>query len=193
MDWFQKLREFVRSQPDVFRFLVLGFGGYIVWHLAYETYLKPATLLDEYITENLIEVTEWAVDAMGYEPLAYFQETDGAFRHRVGISGAQGVFVGPSCDGVVLFALFAIFILSFPGRWLRKLWYIPVGIGAIHSANIIRIISLLMIQLYLGEEALKFNHDYTFTVFVYSIIFALWYGYAAGAGFGLKRPPTASA
>ena len=90
--------------------------------------------------------------------------------------------VGPSCDGVVLFALFAIFILSFPGRWLRKLWFIPLGIAAIHAANILRIVSLLFIQLYFGEEALKFNHDYTFTVFVYSIIFALWYGYTAGAG-----------
>ena len=182
------MREFVRSQPDVFRFLVLGFGGYIVWHLAYETYLKPATLLDEYITQNLIVFTEAVVEVLGYEPLALYQESDGEFRYRVGIQGANGVLVGPSCDGVVLFALFAIFILSFPGRWLRKAWYIPAGIAAIHAANILRIISLLMIQLYFGEEALKFNHDYTFTVFVYSIIFALWYGYAVGAGFGLKRP-----
>ena len=188
MDWIQKLREFVRSQPDVFRFLVLGFGGYIVWHLAYETYLKPATLLDEYITQNLIVFTEAVVEVLGYEPLALYQESDGEFRYRVGIQGANGVVVGPSCDGVVLFALFAIFILSFPGRWLRKLWYIPAGIAAIHAANILRIISLLMIQLYFGEEALKFNHDYTFTVFVYSIIFALWHGYAMRAGFGLKRP-----
>jgi exosortase family protein XrtF len=193
MRWILKLCEFVRSQPDVFRFLVLGFGGYIIWHLSYETYLKPATLLDEYITENLIVVTEGLLDAVGYEPVALFQENDGLFRNRVGIRGAQGVFVGPSCDGVVLFALFTIFILSFPGRWTRKLWFIPVGIIAIHAANIFRIISLLMIQLYLGEEALKFNHDYTFTVFVYSIIFALWYGYAAGAGFRLgstKNPST---
>jgi len=48
MRWIQKISEFVRSQPDVFRFLVFGFGGYIVWHLTYEEYLKPATLLDEY-------------------------------------------------------------------------------------------------------------------------------------------------
>jgi exosortase family protein XrtF len=190
MRWISNLREFVRSQPDVFRFLLLGFGGYIVWHLSYETYLKPATLLDEYITENLIVVTERLLGSVGYEPVAFFQENDGPFRNRVGIHGAQGVFVGPSCDGVVLFALFAIFILSFPGRWTRKLWFIPAGIAAIHAANIFRIISLLMIQLYLGEEALKFNHDYTFTVFVYSIIFALWYGYAVGAGFGLGRSKT---
>jgi len=190
MRWIQTLREFVRSQPDVFRFLVFGFGGYIVWHLSYEEFLKPATLLDEYITQNLIVVTEMLMDFLGYEPLAFFQQNDGLFRYRVGIQGAQGVMVGPSCDGVVLFALFAIFILSFPGRWIRKLWFIPLGIAAIHAANILRIVSLLLIQLYFGEDALKFNHDYTFTVFVYSIIFALWYGYTVGAGFRLRPEGT---
>lgn len=184
MRWIPNLREFVRSQPDVFRFLVLGFGGYIAWHLSYENYLKPATLLDEYVTQNLIVVTEHLMQMLGYEPVAFFQENDGMFRYRVGIRGAQGVMVGPSCDGVVLFALFAIFILSFPGTWFRKLWFIPAGIAVIHAANVARIVGLLFIQLYLGEEALKFNHDYTFTVLVYAIIFALWYVYAVGAGFG---------
>ena len=193
MIWTQKFREFVRSHPDVFRFLVLGFGGYIVWHLAYETYLKPSTKLDEYITEYLIVMTEAAMNVVGYEPITFFQENDGEFRYRVGIHEAQGVLVGPSCDGVALFALFSIFILSFPGRWARKFWYIPAGIAAIHATNILRIISLLMIQLYFGEEALKFNHDYTFTVFVYCIIFALWYGYAAGGIRGLKGPQTQQA
>lgn len=179
MNWFQQIREFVRSQPDVFRFLTLGFGGYILWHLAYEEYLKPATLLDEYVTENLIVVTEWVMSVLGYGVNEFFQQTDGLFRSRVGIDGAAGVFVGPSCDGVVLFALFVIFVSAFPGKWSRKLWFIPVGLAIIHAANIIRIISLLFIQLYFGEEALQFNHDYTFTVFVYAIIFWLWYVFAS--------------
>ena len=70
MGLIKKLREFVRLQPDVFRFLVLGFGGYIVWHLAYETYLKPATLLDECITQNLIVVSEAVVEALRVLDLA---------------------------------------------------------------------------------------------------------------------------
>jgi exosortase/archaeosortase family protein len=118
------------------------------------------------------------MDSLGYLVNAYFQATDGLFRTRVGIAGAAGVFVGPSCDGVVLFALFTIFILSFPGHWLRKVWFIPFGVAIIHMANVFRIICLLWIQLYFGEEAMTFNHDYTFTVFVYSIIFLLWYLYA---------------
>ena len=92
MRWIQKISEFVRSQPDVFRFLVFGFGGYIVWHLTYEEYLKPATLLDEYVTQHLIISTEWVMESLGYLVNAYFQATDGMFRTRVGIAGAAGCF-----------------------------------------------------------------------------------------------------
>ena len=177
----QQLKEFVRSQPDVFRFLVLGFGGYVVWHLSYEGFLKPETFMDEYVTESLIVVTEWVLEWLGYGLNTQFQVMDEAFRSRVGIKGVAGVFVGPSCDGGVLFALFAIFIASFPGKWTRKAWFIPMGIVVLHGANAFRIICLLMIQLY-WPSALEFNHDYTFTVFVYSIIFALWYLYAMQPG-----------
>lgn len=188
----QQLREFVRSQPDVFRFLLLGFGGYIVWHLSYEEFLKPATFMDEYVTESLIVITEWALEWLGYGLNTQSQIMDEAFRTRVGIEGAAGVFVGPSCDGVVLFALFAIFIASFPGRWTRKVWFIPLGIAILHAANAFRIICLLMIQLY-WPSAMEFNHDYTFTVFVYSIIFALWYVYATQQnGMSWKRPTARS-
>ena len=138
------------------------------------------------MTQHLIISTEWVMESLGYLVNAYFQATDGLFRTRVGIAGAAGVIVGPSCDGVVLFALFAIFVASFPGRWLRKVWFIPLGIAVIHAANAFRIICLLWIQLYFGEDAMTFNHDYTFTVFVYSIIFLLWYLYAAKGGEGKR-------
>lgn len=174
MQIINQLREFVRSQPDVFRFLAFGFGGYIAWHLTYEEFLKPSTLLDEYVQHYVIVVSESILRFVGYEMNAYFELYDGDFRSHVGIMGAAGVEVGAPCDGVVLFALFGIFIASFPGKWKRKLWYIPLGIAVLHAANVFRIICLLLIQLYV-PEALEFNHDYTFTVFVYSIIFLLWY------------------
>jgi hypothetical protein len=85
MRWIQKLSEFVRSQPDVFRFLVFGFGGYIVWHLAYEEYLKPVTLLDEYVTQHLITSTEWIMESLGYLVNAYFQATDGHFERALAL------------------------------------------------------------------------------------------------------------
>lgn len=181
------LKEFVRSQPDVFRFLMLGFGGYIAWHISYEGFLRPATFLDEYVTENLILVSEEVLRWFGYGLNTQYQIMDLAFRTRVGIAGSKGLFVGPSCDGVVLFALFTIFIFSFPGNWKRKMGFIPLGIMILHAANVFRVICLLLIQRY-RPSALEFNHDYTFTVFVYSIIFALWYLYGSYYSGKRRRP-----
>jgi exosortase/archaeosortase family protein len=49
-----------------------------------------------------------------------------------------------------------------------------VGIVAIHIANLVRVISLVILNFY-RPSALAFNHDYTWTVLVYGFIFWLWY------------------
>jgi exosortase/archaeosortase family protein len=54
------------------------------------------------------------------------------------------------------------------------MWFIPLGILAIHIANLIRVISLVILNYY-RPSALSFNHDYTWTVLVYGFIFWLWY------------------
>jgi exosortase/archaeosortase family protein len=72
-----------------------------------------------------------------------------------------------------LFALFAGFVVAFPGKIKNKLWFIPLGILIIHLTNIIRILALAIIA-YKSPNYLEFNHNYTFTVSVYIIVFALW-------------------
>ena len=47
--------------------MVFGFGGYIAWHLAYEEFLKPSTLLDEYVQHYVIVVSESILQFVGYE------------------------------------------------------------------------------------------------------------------------------
>ena len=61
-----------------------------------------------------------------------------------------------------------------PGPLLRKAWFIPAGIALLHFANVVRVIVLARIQA-TSPEWLEFNHDYTFTVLIYGLVFALWY------------------
>jgi exosortase family protein XrtF len=89
------------------------------------------------------------------------------------IAGETMVGVGNPCNGLELFALFAGFIICFPGKFKAKLWFIPLGMIIIHFANVIRTFALALIQLK-APQYLEFNHHYTFTVIVYSIIFLLW-------------------
>ena len=43
-----------RSHGPLFRFLGVGFLGYLAWHLAYTFDLRDHTLMDEYVIHNLV-------------------------------------------------------------------------------------------------------------------------------------------
>ena len=161
----------LRTIPTL-RFFVLAFVAYVVWSMTYEQVLKPQTNLDERVIDHMVGSTETAFEVMGW-PVGSFPQP-ASYRNRVGMDGHAGVQIGAPCDGVALFALFAIFILAFPGSWLRKIWFIPSGIVLLHLANILRVIVLARIQA-TSPEWLEFNHDYTFTVLIYSLVFGLWY------------------
>lgn len=171
----------LRKTPT-FRFFGLAFLAYVAWSVAYEQVLKPQTTLDEVVIEHMVNSTESAFKAIGWPVGTYPQPA--THRDRVGVAGHAGVQIGAPCDGVALFALFAIFILAFPGPILRKLWFIPAGIALLHLANIIRVVVLARIQA-TSPEWLEFNHDYTFKVLIYGLVFALWYLWTA---MGRKTP-----
>jgi len=97
----------------------------------------------------------------------------GNHQFLIDINTLRMVGVGNPCNGLELFALFAGFVLCFPGGAKKKLWFIPLGIIIIHISNFIRAASLALIQFY-NPEYLEFNHHYTFVVIVYGIIFGLW-------------------
>ena len=161
----------LRNAPT-FRFFGLAFLAYVVWSVAYEQVLKPSTTLDEVVIEHMVRSTEAVFEAVGWPVGTYPQPV--THRDRVGVAGHAGVQIGAPCDGVALFALFAIFILAFPGPIFRKAWFIPAGIALLHLANIGRVVFLTRIQA-TSPEWLEFNHDYTFTVLIYGLVFALWY------------------
>ena len=159
----------------VLKFFIGCFVAYLSLYVLYEFVLKPETTLDEWVMNNMVEGAEWGLEVVGLNTGTFPQPT--SYRNRVGVSGTPGVEIGAPCDGLSLFALFAIFIAFFPGLIKRKLWYIPIGILFLHFVNIFRVISLAVIQSKFPDWLL-FNHDYTFTVLVYGVVFGLWYVWA---------------
>ena len=155
----------------VLKFFLGCFVAYLSWYVLYEFVLKPETTLDEWVISNMVEGAEWGIEVVGLKTGTFPQPT--GYRNRVGVSGTPGVEIGAPCDGLSLFALFAIFIAFFPGPVRNKLWFVPLGIILLHGVNISRVISLTFIQSKYSEW-LAFNHDYTFTVLVYGVVFGLW-------------------
>jgi exosortase family protein XrtF len=86
----------------------------------------------------------------------------------------HGTWIGEPCNGIKVMGLFSIFILAFPGDWKHKLWYVPMGVVVIHLTNSIRVSALTIIEAQ-WPEYLDFNHNVTFQVVVYGIIFLMWY------------------
>jgi len=157
---------------SLIRFLGIGLGIYLLWYICYAYFLKDYTLLDEYLIHSMVGVSEWVLRGLGF---ALYEIGSNGLRWQLGIANSPGLLeIGEACDGLVLFVLFAAFILSFPGSVKRKLWFIPLGILSIHIANLMRVVTLVMLNFY-RPEWLAFNHDYTWTVLIYGFIFWLWY------------------
>jgi exosortase family protein XrtF len=87
---------------------------------------------------------------------------------------SHGVWIGEPCNGIKVFGLFTIFIISFKGKVIDKLWFIPIGILILHCINVIRVAILTYISA-TNPYILDFNHNITFQLIVYVSMLGLWY------------------
>ncbi|MBK7947121.1 MAG: archaeosortase/exosortase family protein [Flavobacteriales bacterium] len=152
------------------RFLIIGLLLFLVWQWGYNAVVHPWGGLDRLVIQQLVALAGGMLQAMGYELLP---EPGGEVERYIGVQGGSLLWIGDPCNGVPLFAVFTIFILSFPGPWGHKAWFIPVGIVIIHLLNAIRVAALCIVVT-INYDWLNFNHDYTFYVVVYGAVFLLW-------------------
>ena len=92
----------------------------------------------------------------------------------LGYPHSHGVWIGEPCNGIKVFGLFSIFILSFRGGVKQKLLFIPLGVIILHFLNVLRIAVLTYISA-TSPYILDFNHNITFQLFIYGSMLALWY------------------
>jgi exosortase family protein XrtF len=157
-------------ERKLLRFLLLFLGLYAAWKMLYDWVIHPRAVLDTLVINDTSLWSVWLLELLGYETFQGNHETI----RTIGVQGTHGLWIGDPCNGLTLFALFSLFIIAYPGRWLHKLWYIPVGITLIHILNIIRITALCIITLK-SPETLEFNHTYLFQILMYAFIFLLWF------------------
>ena len=168
---------------EVIWFLVKAAGMLLAWYLVYEFVLNPTEIIDLPMIKHLIWASSLFLSLFGYHVIDRVFED----MRTMGIDGTNGVWIGDACNGITLFAVFAIIIIALPGPVKTKLWYIPMGILVIHLSNIIRITALSIIVFY-KPDILEFNHNYTFQLIEYTIMFLLWIRWVNKySGLSLKR------
>jgi len=177
-------------QNPLYRFLLTAFLLFIAWFVGYELIIHPWGVLDNAVIGNLSYLGNNALDWMGYDMHPEYEQDKGY--RTVIIDGSHGIWIGDPCNGLELFALFTGFILAFPGPVKKKLWYIPVGLVAIHIINLGRVIALAILALK-APESFEFNHTYTFTMLVYGFVFLLWYIWAVKLSGVVQKTESADA
>lgn len=154
------------------RFLAVAGILFVGWYLLYELVLHPWGALDRAVIDNLIHLSGALLTALGYTLLP--EPANAEMIRTIGVQGGHLLWIGDPCNGVSLFAVFALFLITYPGPWRHKLWFIPLGLLSIHLINVVRIAALCIV-VSIDYELLNFNHDYTFYVVVYGWVFLLWY------------------
>ena len=156
------------SRRPLVRFLLVAAGLYLLWFFLYDRNLALDGRLDGALSRNIAAAGAGMLRVFGFDT-----HIDAAQPRLLVMDGRPGVIVGDPCNGLVLYALFAGFVLAFPGGGMRKLWFIPLGIAAIYLLNVVRVAALALNHHYY-QQSVEFNHHYTFTFVVYGSILLLW-------------------
>lgn len=162
------MMELYKKNKALIIFLLRAAGIYLFWYIIYNGWIYKNGVIDNLLIEHLISATAIALKVMGFTIF-----TEGRL---IGIVDSTGLIVNQPCDGLSLFALFAGFIIAYPGKLRSKFIFIPIGLLIIDLVNIVRIIALVIIVKY-TPQSLEFNHSYTFTFIMYVIIFLMWVGW----------------
>ena len=133
----------------------------------YEGVLAPDGRLDHWLSVNIAAASVGLLRGLG------FVASVGSDTSVLRMDNQPAVVVGTPCNGLVIYALFAGFIIAFPAPLRAKLWFIPVGIIVLYLLNIVRVGALALNHHY-AHQSVDFNHHYTFSFIVYTCICLLW-------------------
>ncbi len=153
-------------------FLFVIFGFYLFWLIS-ENFLSHKvmfyntlwTFLYHIFLKLLLISSKIGLSILGYEYVSGY--------NSLAIVGSYGVIIGNHCVGFGLSYGFAALIISYPGPWIKKLWYVPLGMLAILIINSSRVIALCTDVLKTGGFVKMEAHD-LFNNIIYVCIFLLW-------------------
>ena len=158
-----------RSKLDIF--LLKGAGLVLLYYfwriiIKFTPFFRPVFIFFRRLLTNIIVKTgHFILDVFGYDVHIH--------KKILWIEGSEGVKVINACLGWSVMAMFMGFILIYPGQRKSKFWFIPLGVGVIIFANIIRVTAMAMVS-YHAYHLLDFYHKYVFNLILYITIFVLW-------------------
>ena len=167
----------ISLKPE-FKFLIAFIPLIIIWYFSYHYLYKIDNLIDPKL-DSLIEFSKLLSYQSNYILSIFNFETsleihgDMVVAKILGYPYSHGVWIGEPCNGIKIFGLFSIFILSFKGSVKSKFLFIPFGLSVLHFLNVLRIAVLTYISA-VNPYILDFNHNITFQLIIYGAMLGLW-------------------
>lgn len=122
----------------------------------------PFIWLSHHIASVVFHVIHW----MGYE-------VDLIGDTIIRFANGNGSRIVWSCTGIKQAYIFTCIILFSQGPWVKKLWYIPVGLLVCYVVNLLRIGGLTLI-IHNHRDLFYFFHEHLFKYLFYGVLFLMW-------------------
>lgn len=154
-------------------------AAYAVWYLLYDLWLLPDGRLDAWISYSVADLSGALLSLLGF---------DAAVQGRtLSLIGTTGVKIADGCNGLATIGLFVGFVVAYPGRFWRRLAFIPLGMAAIYATNVGRIVIMVLAQKY-WPAAFDPLHGFGLTTIFYVAVFGLWVLWANYGGAASSAP-----
>ncbi len=169
--------EFLKRNKDILLFLTkLGalcvfyffWFSQVVWQLP-----VISTYYGHFVHYTMVTLTEGSVfvlNLLGYEAEVF------NVRYIDLYDSIMNIYIKNFCLGIDMMFVFTALIISFPGTWRNRLWFIPLGIVGIQFINIGRIVGMSLSWIILDRGDFVDHHDVfnlIATIFIF-LMFTIW-------------------
>ena len=157
-------------------FLLKAAGLLALWFGMYHFVLKPLRFPDKQLTHFITILCAKALNLIT-NPITPYYWADGLhpnFPSSCIMQQNSDVFhIYDACNGLEIMMIYVGLIILIPNNLKRKLVFIAVGLFLLTLANVVRCVALFLVYKHY-PRFFEFNHHYTFTLFMYVLIFIGW-------------------
>lgn len=154
-----------RSIRSILLFLGKILVAYAGWYLLYDLWLLPDGRLDAWVSRRVTAMSGGLLSVAGFDPLVQAR--------MIALPGADGIYIADGCNGLSTIGLFVGFVVAYPGRFWRRLAFIPLGIAVIYATNVGRLSVMAVAQRH-WPSAFDPLHGFGLTTIFYVAVFGLW-------------------
>ena len=158
------------------KFTVLGDeGGTMVTWFGLDI-TRPFDIMSAHITS----VVYWLISLTNDHVYLYAPDT-------IHFATGTGTRIVWGCTGLKQSFIWIIIMLVARGSWLKKLWFIPLGLVCAYLFNVLRI-TLIAIAIEHHPDWFELLHEYVFKYMFYFMLFCLWLWWTHRIGHPQRGP-----